>query len=228
MQKEPEKLFDAVKNYPRLSKEEREGLHIWLGMMGNFCLTVLKFVAGCITGSGFLCVGALYSILAGIIRRQYLTMAYDDRQDERKQKAVFARIGFLISAAGIVYGVYMGRLIFYPHKLHYEIWQGVVIALCCMADVGFAIYRLIHIPTQPEYPLISLAQKLSGLASALPAAVISQMVLCACLHSENTSFWDGLTGIAVGCVLVLMGLFMIRHTRKEGIGYGRKAEDGAS
>lgn len=228
MRKEPGKLLDAVRNYPYLIREEREGLHIWLGMAGNFCLTGLKFAAGCMTGSGFLCVSALYSILTGIIRRQYLTMAYDDRQDERKQKAIFARIGFLISAAGIVYGVYMGRLIFYPHKLHYEIWQGVVIALCCMADVGFAIYRLIHIPAKPEYPLILLAQKLSGLASALPAAVISQMALCACLHTENTSFWDGLTGVAVGYVLFFIGLFMIRHTRKESINYGRKAEDDTS
>lgn len=60
MRKDPVKLCNAIKNYPTLGGKEKENLHTWLSMVGNFLFTESKFIAGC--GYASCCSERLYCI----------------------------------------------------------------------------------------------------------------------------------------------------------------------
>lgn len=112
--------MNAVKQYPRLPVYNKKFLHTWLSSVGNFLLTVFKFTADCVTGSGYLCVSALYSCLMGIAKRGYLAGSRHMDEGPCQTEKQFQKIGLFILLAGAVYGVYMGWLIIFPKDAHYE------------------------------------------------------------------------------------------------------------
>lgn len=214
VKRDPQKLFHAIKHYSTLGKQDKEGFHVWLGMAWNFILAALKFFIGCVAGNGYLCVSALYSALVGVAKRKLIHFQYDDKENQKTEHDVFGALGFLIMLSGIVYGTYMGRLIPFPKIFHYEIWQGLLIAAVCFLEVGNSIYHLVHMTGKGDPSLYQLGRKISSLAAALPAAVMVQVALGACLNPNDMPFWNGVYGIAVGIVQILMGALMMLYARR--------------
>lgn len=213
MRKDPEKLCNAIKNYPALGNKEKENLHTWISMVGNFLFTESKFIAGCATGNGFLCFSAIYSALIGIAKNHYIRFSYDEGYKISSETVMFGYFGLLIALSGIAYSVYMGRLVLYPSAVSYTVWQGVLIAFVCTCDVSVAVYGLINVPKK-ESSLLLFGKKLLNLATAIPAAVMAHVALNACTALPDKSYWDGVFGILAGTALSFMGVFMMLYTRR--------------
>lgn len=211
MKKDGHKLFHAIKSYPTLEKQDREGVHIWLGMTWSFLFAILKFIIGCVTGSGYLCVSALYSALLGAAKYKLIHFRYDDSQRQKTENEVFGELGLVVMLAGIVYGTYMGRLIPFPRIFHYEIWQGLLISIVCFLDIGISVYHLMHTSGGTNHSILRLGQRISSLVAALPAAAMAQIALGACLNPNDMSIWNGIFGIAVGNVQMIVGASMMRY-----------------
>lgn len=205
-------LYDTAVNYPKLQKENQETLRTWMSMAGNFLLAICKFIMGCATASGFLCVSALYSCLIGVAKRQYISCKRQEENPTLIQQSFF-RIGMAVLLAGMVYGVYMGRLIIYPPKAYFHISVGIFIAFFCFIDIGIAAYSLINIPTSKIGTLLLLGKRLASLAFALPAIVMVQIDINSFVNGKDLSYYDGIFGVVVGFIIVVIGLGMMCYAK---------------
>ncbi|MFA9378302.1 MAG: hypothetical protein ACERKZ_16395 [Lachnotalea sp.] len=206
-------LYNTTANYPRLQKERQEALRTWMSMAGNFLLAICKFIMGCAAGSGFLCVSALYTCLMGVAKRQYISYMSGEDKNLTLIHQSFLRIGMAVLFAGIVYGVYMGRLILYPRKADFHISVGILIALFCFIDIGIAAYSLIKIPTCKVDNLLLIGKRLASLAFALPAIVMAQIVINSFANGKNLSNYDGIFGVVMGVIIVGIGLGMMCYAK---------------
>lgn len=199
----------------RLFSLEWKSLRVWISMVSGFSIATAKFIVGCVAGNGFLCVSALHSALLAIAKHKCACFSGAEKKPASSEAVLFHEIGLLILFSGIVYGVYMGRLIPYPEDSGLREWKVALIAMAavCIAEVAASFCELFHTPEDGS-SLLLLAGKLLNLASALPAAVMAQIALNACAFPLNMSYWNGISGILIGAVLFFMGAFMVWHKRR--------------
>lgn len=181
-------------------------------VLSGFLPALIKFFVGCIGGGGFWCVSALYSVLLGLAKHEYKIYCTYKGEGFSVWK-LLERTGLLLLLAGIVYGIYMCRLMFFQKNPVYEYYIGIPVVLVCFFDIGTAIRTVFRPMTSHEGTLPLLVRKLVGLAGALPMMALAQIVLHTMLSDVQMSFYDGLTGGTIGMVIIGIGIWMLIYAR---------------
>lgn len=207
-------LIDGTRRYKTLPAQNQILLRTWYGSIGSFVIALFKFISGCMAGSGFLCVSALYSLLIGIAKRQVLR-GRDGKGKEDDPYRLLRRMGVYILIAGAVYGVYLGRLILYPERAHWSLPAAILIALYSFIDVGIAIYTLVKKQEENEAAPLMYGRKLMSLAAALPMIVMTQIVLNSYASEVDTSAFDGRFGVIVGLAILAIGAGMVVYANRK-------------
>lgn len=186
----------------------------WIYTLSGLFPALIKFIIGCIGGGGFWCVSALHSALMGLARHEYFIYSTYKEEGVSVWK-LLERTGLLLLLAGIVYGIYMCRLMFFQKNPVYEYYIGIPVVLVCFFDIGTAIRTVFMPMANHEGTIPLLVRKLVGLAGALPMMALAQIVLHAMLSDVQMSFYDGLTGGVIGMVIIGIGVWMLIYAKQK-------------
>lgn len=124
-------------------------------------------------------------------------------------------MAILILVASAIFVMYMSRLFFMEYTYTYSTIMGVAIATFSFTELGIAIGGLVSATKKNHYLMMGI--KCCNLSSALIAIVLTQIALLSLPETINASFYNAITGVVLGGLSMLIGVFMIiyyKHTIK--------------
>jgi len=207
------KLLDYFK---KLKKEDRVMFFLIFTTIGNIFIAIVKFVLSLTLPSLWFFINALFMIVLSFARffsiRDYGKTKAEI--DEKKSKKIgyknYLNNGILLVILGIMY-FFVNVYIYYKgtNTTMHE-YLTYLVALVAFWSIGSAIYGMIKYKRN-HMPILK-AVKLTNFASALTSIMLTQIVLLdtyAKTESYNSNLMNGLTGIGIGIIIIILGLYMI-------------------
>jgi len=207
------KLLDYFK---KLKKEDRVMFFLIFTTIGNIFIAIVKFVLSLTLPSLWFFINSLFMIVLSFARffsiRDYGKTKAEI--DEKKSKKIgyknYLNNGILLVILGIMY-FFVNVYIYYKgtNTTMHE-YLTYLVALVAFWSIGSAIYGMIKYKRN-HMPILK-AVKLTNFASALTSIMLTQIVLLdtyAKTESYNSNLMNGLTGIGIGIIIIILGLYMI-------------------
>ncbi|KAF1296175.1 hypothetical protein BAU15_10320 [Enterococcus sp. JM4C] len=207
-------LSAEIRGYFGLDDKRKAVLRIWLSCAWNYLFAVIKFATGFITWNGYFCINGLYTWLFGFAKRQFIAKEREKIVDEGLLLKKFRMMGVCVGLAGCSYIVYIGLFYLQENKRVYSMEEGICIALFSFIDIGMAFYNLLGKKRESKNDLLLFGKKLISIAAALPAMVMTETSLNSFASNQPTSFYDGMFGIGVGLVIIVIGIGMAVYSKK--------------
>ena len=207
------KLLDS---YKKLKKEERIMFFLMFTTIGNIFIAIVKLVLSLTLPSLWFFINALFMIILSIARlfsiKDYgkTKIIKDENEIKKIGYRNYLNNGILLVILGImyffvnVYIYYKGTSTFRHEYLTY------LVALVAFWSISSAIYGVVKYKRN-NTPILK-AVKLTNLANALTSIMLTQIVLLdtyAKTDIYNSNLMNGLTGMAIGIIIILLGLYMI-------------------
>lgn len=202
--------------FKKTKKEERIIFFLVFTTIGNIFIAIMKFVLSLTLPSLWFFVNSLFMIILSIARVFSI-------KDYRKTKLIineeeiqnigyknYLNNGILLVVLGIIY-FFVNVYIYYKgtNTTMHE-YLTYLVALIAFWSIGAAIYGMIKY--KRNYTPILKAVKLTNFANALTSIMLTQIVLLdtyAKTEVYNSKFMNGLTGMSIGVIIIIMGLYMI-------------------
>lgn len=213
-------MKNLIKQYKSLPNEDRIMLFLIFTTIGNILLAVMKFVLSIALPSLWFFVNALFMIILSFARffsiRDYgksRTKSEDEKQ--RIGYKNYLTNGILLIILGIMY-FFVNVYIYYKgtNTTMHE-YLTYLTALIAFWSIGSAIYGMIKY--KRDHSPILKAVKLTNFANALTSIMLTQIVLLdtyATADTYNSNIMNGLTGMAVSLIIIVLGLYMIIGIQK--------------
>lgn len=207
------KLFDYFK---KLKKEDRVMFFLIFTTIGNIFIAIVKFVLALTLPSLWFFINALFMIILSFARffsiRDYgkIKDITDENQIKHLGYKNYLNNGILLVILGIMY-FFVNVYIYYrgTNTAMHE-YLTYLVALVAFWSIGSAIYGIIKY--KRNHTPILKAVKLTNFANALTSIMLTQIVLLdtyADANVYNSNLMNGLTGMVIGIVIVILGLYMI-------------------
>ena len=207
------KLFDYFK---KLKKEDRVMFFLMFTTLGNIFIAIAKFVLSLTLPSFWFFINALFMIVLSIARffsiRDYSKTKSMLNLNEIKKIGYknYLNNGVLLVMLGIMY-FFVNVYIYYKgtNTTMHE-YLTYLVALVAFWSIGSAIYGIVKYKRN-HAPIIK-AVKLTNFANALTSIMLTQIVLLdtyADTSIYNSNLMNGLTGMAIGVAVIILGLYMI-------------------
>ena len=208
--------------YKKLKKEERVIFFLVITTIGNIFLVALKFILSLSLPSLWFFVNAWFTTVL-IFARMYSIRDYtkiSTLKDENKIRKIgcknYLTNGILLILLGIMY-FFVNVYIYYKgtNTTMHE-YLTYLVALIAFWSIGSAIYGMIKYK-RDHTPIIK-AVKITNFANALTSIMLTQIVLLdtyATSDSYNSNLMNGLTGMAVSFVIIILGIYMIVGINKD-------------
>ena len=206
-------LFDYFK---QLKKEDRVMFFLILTTIGNIFIAIVKFVLSLTLPSLWFFINALFMIILTFAR--FFSIRDYGKTRHIKDKDVIKKIGYknylnngiLLVILGIMY-FFVNVYIYYKgtNTTMHE-YLTYLIALIAFWSIGSAIYGMIKY--KRNHTPILKAVKLTNFANALTSIMLTQIVLLdtyADTNIYNSNLMNGLTGMGIGIIIIILGLYMI-------------------
>ena len=206
-------LFDYFK---QLKKEDRVMFFLILTTIGNIFIAIVKFVLSLTLPSLWFFINALFMIILTFAR--FFSIRDYGKTKHIKDKDVIKKIGYknylnngiLLVVLGIMY-FFVNVYIYYKgtNTTMHE-YLTYLVALVAFWSIGSAIYGMIKY--KRNHTPILKAVKLTNFANALTSIMLTQIVLLdtyANTKVYNSNLMNGLTGMGIGVVIIILGLYMI-------------------
>lgn len=200
----------------KLKKEDRIIFFLIFTTIGNILMAILKFILSLTLPSLWFFINAVFMIVLSAARffsiRDYRKiMLIDD--NEKIQKIGYKNYltnGILLVILGIMY-FFVNVYVYYKgtNTTMHE-YLTYLVALVAFWSIGSAIYGIIKYKRN-DTPILK-AVKLTNFANALTAIMLTQIVLLdtyASTEAYNSNLMNGLTGISIAIVIIILGLYMI-------------------
>ena len=207
------RLFDG---FEQLKKEDRVMFFLILTTFGNVLIAIVKFVLSLTLPSLWFFINALFMIILTFAR--FLSIRDYGKTKHIKDKDVIKKIGYknylnngiLLVVLGIMY-FFVNVYIYYKgtNTTMHE-YLTYLVALVAFWSIGSAIYGMIKY--KRNHTPILKAVKLTNFANALTSIMLTQIVLLdtyADTKVYNSNLINGLTGMGIGVVIIILGLYMI-------------------
>lgn len=208
-----QKLFFSLKN----DKTFRTKIITYTTMVYNFFWSILKIFFGFFMRTYLYCISGIYTLLFGFIKKIFISN-HSNKDVNLELKSLI--IGILLTISGVAFGLYMGRLFFYPDEKTYGLVWSIAIAVCSFVELGLAIYNMRKVRKREDILLFSL--RCCNLSSSLFAIVLTQVALLSATKAVNSSTSNAITGVIVGILVMLIGLFVI------GISFNKNKQNNAA
>jgi hypothetical protein len=207
------KLFAYFK---KLEKEDRIMFFLIFTTIGNIFIAIAKFVLSLTLPSLWFFINALFMIILTFAR--FFSIRDYGKTKHIKDKDVIKKIGYknylnngiLLVVLGIMY-FFVNVYIYYKgtNTTMHE-YLTYLVALVAFWSIGSAIYGMIKY--KRNHTPILKAVKLTNFANALTSIMLTQIALLdtyANTKVYNSNLMNGLTGMGIGIVIIILGLYMI-------------------
>ena len=205
-----------VKKIKGLKKEERTMFFLIFTTIGNIVMATVKFVLSLTLPSLWFFINAIFLMVLSFARffsiRDYKKTKLIDDKEEIQQIGYknYLNNGILLVLLGIMY-FFVNVYIYYKgtNTTMHE-YLTYLVALVAFWSVGSAIYGMVKY--KRNHTPILKAIKLTNFANALTSMMLTQIVLLdtyANTNIYNSNLMNGLTGMGIGIIIVILGLYMI-------------------
>ncbi len=205
-----------VEHFKQLKKEERVMFFLIFTTIGNIFIALVKLILALILPSLWFFINAIFMIVLSFARffsiRDYRkTKLIDDKEEIQKiGYKNYLNNGILLIVLGIMY-FFVNVYIYYKgtNTTMHE-YLTYLVALVAFWSIGSAIYGMIKY--KRNHTPILKAVKLTNFANALTSIMLTQIVLLdtyADVKTYNSNLMNGLTGMGVGIIIIILGLYMI-------------------
>ena len=207
------KLIEYFKN---LKKEDRVMFFLIFTTIGNIFIALVKFILSLTLPSLWFFINAIFMIILSFAR--FFSIRDYSKTKRAKEKEEIQRIGYKNYLTNGVLLVLLGIMYFFVNVYIY--YKGTnttmheyltyLVALVAFWSIGSAIYGIVKY--KRNHTPILKAVKLTNFANALTSIMLTQIVLLdtyAKTEVYNSNLMNGLTGIIVGIVIIIIGLYMI-------------------
>jgi len=212
-------LFDYFK---KLKKEDRVMFFLILTTIGNIFIAIVKFVLSLTLPSLWFFINALFMIILSFAR--FFSIKDYGKTKRINDKDVIKKIGYknylnngiLLIILGIMY-FFVNVYIYYKgtNTTMHE-YLTYLVALVAFWSIGSAIYGIIKY--KRNHTPILKAVKLTNFANALTSIMLTQIVLLdtyANTKAYNSNLMNGLMGMGLGIIIIIIGLYMVIGIFKE-------------
>lgn len=204
-----------IEQYKKLKADDKVMLFLILTTFGNILLAIMKFVLSVTLPSLWFFVNALFMIILSIARffsiKDYGKIRNLNENDAREiGYQNYLNNGILLIILGIMY-FFVNVYIYYKGtntEMHEYLTY--LTALIAFWSIGSAIYGMIKY--KRDHSPILKAVKLTNFANALTSIMLTQIVLLdtyADVETYNSNIMNGVTGMAVSLIIIILGLYMI-------------------
>ena len=209
-------MFRLIKQFKKLKKEDRIMFFLIITTIGNIFMATIKFVLALTLPSLWFFINAIFMIILSFARffsiRDYrkTRLIKDKKQIQSIGYKNYLNNGVLLVILGIMY-FFVNVYIYYKGTnttIHEYLTY--LVALVAFWSIGSAIYGMIKY--KRNHTPILKAVKLTNFANALTSIMLTQIVLLdtyADTEVYNSNLMNGLTGIGIGIVIIILGLYMI-------------------
>ena len=207
------KLIEHFKN---LKKEDRVMFFLIFTTIGNIFIALVKFILSLTLPSLWFFINAIFMIILSFARffsiRDYskAKMIKDKEEIQKIGYKNYLNNGILLIVLGIMY-FFVNVYIYYKgtNTTMHE-YLTYLVALVAFWSIGSAIYGMVKY--KRNHTPILKAVKLTNFANALTSIMLTQIVLLdtyANTNVYNSNLMNGLTGMGIGIIIIILGLYMI-------------------
>ena len=209
-------MSQMFEKFKKLGKEDRIMFFLIFTTIGNIFIAIVKFVLSLTLPSLWFFINALFMIILSFARffsiRDYgkIKNITDDNIAKQIGYKNYLHNGVLLVILGIMY-FFVNVYIYYKGTnttIHEYLTY--LVALIAFWSIGSAIYGMIKY--KRNHAPILKAVKLTNFANALTSIMLTQIVLLdtyAKTEIYNSNLMNGLTGMAIGIIIIILGLYMI-------------------
>lgn len=205
-----------IEHFKQLKKEDRVMFFLIFTTIGNIFIALVKFVLSLTLPSLWFFINAIFMIILSFARffsiKDYSkTKLIQDKEEIQKiGYKNYLNNGILLVVLGIMY-FFVNVYIYYKgtNTTMHE-YLTYLVALVAFWSIGSAIYGMIKY--KRNHTPILKAVKLTNFANALTSIMLTQIVLLdtyANTKVYNSNLMNGLTGMGIGIVIIILGLYMI-------------------
>ena len=203
-------------NLKKIKKEDRIMFFLIFTTIGNIFMAIIKFILSVSLPSLWFFINALFMTILSISR--FFSIRDYRKTKELTNKTEIKKIGYnnyltngiLLVGLGIMY-FFVNVYIYYKgtNTTMHE-YLTYLVALIAFWSIGAAIYGLGKY--KREHTPILKAVKLTNFANALTSIMLTQIVLLdtyAKTEIYSSNLMNGLTGMGIGIIIIILGLYMI-------------------
>ena len=205
-----------IEHFKQLKKEDRVMFFLIFTTIGNIFIALVKFVLSLTLPSLWFFINSIFMIILSFARffsiKDYSkTKLIQDKEEMQKiGYRNYLNNGILLVVLGIMY-FFVNVYIYYKgtNTTMHE-YLTYLVALVAFWSIGSAIYGMIKY--KRNHTPILKAVKLTNFANALTSIMLTQIVLLdtyANTKVYNSNLMNGLTGMGIGIVIIILGLYMI-------------------
>lgn len=205
-----------IEHFKQLKKEERVMFFLIFTTIGNILIALFKFILSLILPSLWFFVNAIFMLVLSFARilsiMDYSKIKLIQNKEEIKEIGYknYLNNGILLIVLGIMY-FFVNVYIYYKGTnttMHEYVTY--LVALVAFWSIGSATYGMIKY--KRNHAPILKAVNLTNFANALTSIMLTQIVLLdtyADANVYNSNLMNGLTGMGIGIIIVILGLYMI-------------------
>lgn len=199
-----------------IQKEDRIMFFLILTTIGNILIAIIKLILSLTLPSLWFFINALFMIVLSFARffsiRDYGKIKSITNENEIKKIGYknYMNNGILLMILGIMY-IFVNIYIYYKgtNTTMHE-YLTYLVALVAFWSIGSAMYGMVKY--KKNHTPILKAVKLTNFANALTSIMLTQIVLLDTYTTTkiyNSNLMNGLTGMGIGIVIIILGLYMI-------------------
>lgn len=205
-----------IEHFKQLKKEERVMFFLIFTTIGNILIAILKFILSLILPSLWFFINAIFMLVLSFARilsiMDYSKIKLIQNKEEIKEIGYknYLNNGILLIVLGIMY-FFVNVYIYYTGTnttMHEYVTY--LVALVAFWSIGSAIYGMIKY--KRNHAPILKAVNLTNFANALTSIMLTQIVLLdtyADAKVYNSNLMNGLTGMGIGIIIIILGLYMV-------------------
>lgn len=205
-----------IEHFKQLKKEERVMFFLIFTTIGNILISILKFIISLTLPSLWFFINAIFMLVLSFARilsiMDYSKIKLIQNKEEIKKIGYknYLNNGILLIVLGIMY-FFVNVYIYYKgtNTTMHE-YLTYLVALVAFWSIGSVIYGIVKYKRN-NTPILK-AVKLTNFANALTSIMLTQIVLLdtyANTEIYNSNLINGLTGMGIGIIIIILGLYMI-------------------
>ena len=206
----------VIEQFKKLKDDDCVMFFLIFTTIGNIFMAIIKFILSLTLPSLWFFINVIFMIVLSFARffsiRDYRKIKFVHNRDEIQNIGYknYLNNGILLVVLGIMY-FFVNVYIYYKgtNTTMHE-YLTYLVALVAFWSIGSAIYGMIKY--KRDYTPILKSVKLTNFANALTSIMLTQIVLLdtyADTNVYNSNLMNGLTGMGIGIIIIILGLYMI-------------------